>query len=667
MTTLPLPRCLAGLLVAGALTCAAAREDQVQIHGQPVGVQQVEAGADGSTRVHFRYADRGRGDDLAVRWTLDAQGLPLRYQASGLDYWHAPIDEQFERQGDTVRWRNRVDSGEQVLSGPAFYVPANPPPEWKAVLARALLKAPGRRLALLPSGEARLEPLQTLQAGRERMVLYRISGLDFMPDTVWLHADGRSAAVLTDWLQTLPAALLPWRERMAAAEDRAAQAWHAALARQHLRRPAGDALLVRDARLFDPRDLSVREHMSVRIAGSRIVQVDADDAVAAPPGTEVLEARGRFLMPGLWDVHQHFSGVDGAFDLAAGVTSARDMANDNLPMLARVRRFDAGRELGPRVLLAGIVEGTGPLAGPTDVRVDTPEKARAAVDWYADHGYVQAKIYSSVAPALVHVIAERAHARGLRVGGHVPAGMTAGSFVGAGADEISHLSFLVWHFFPEMDTRGKERYTQLAQRLATLDLDDARFAAFVAELQRRHTVLDPTMTVFEGLFSRDPGQAAPALRPVAPRFPAMARRQALSGAVPVPPGEEAVYAQALPTLLRLLKRLHDAGIVLMPGTDSFPGYSLHRELELYVQAGIPAPEVLRMATLTPARVLGVEAERGAIAPGRLADMVLVDGDPTRRIEDIRRVVTTIKGGRIVDAARLERALRLSAGPVAPAD
>lgn len=653
------PRTFAALLALCLATCAAAREDQVRIHGQPVGAQQVDDASGGVTRVHFHYVDRGRGDDLHASWTLDATGLPVRYEARGQDYWHAPIEERFEARGGTVTWRNRVDAGERPAAGPAFYMPANSPPEWQAVLARALLKAPGHRLPLLPSGEAQLREVTTLKRGAARLTLYHLSGLDFTPDAVWLHADGRTAAVLTDWLQTLAAPFLPLRERMVAAQDRAAQGWHAELARQQARRPVGDALLIRNARLFDPRDLSVRERMSVRIIGTRIVQVDADDAVPATPGTEVLDAQGRFLMPGLWDVHQHFSGVDGVFDLVAGVTSARDMANDNLPMLARVKRFDAGTELGPRVVLAGIVEGVGPLAGPTDVRVDTAEKARAAVDWYADHGYAMAKIYSSVKPGLIEPIATRAHARGMRVGGHVPAGTTAAGFVAAGADEISHLSFLVWNFFPDADTRGKERYTLLAQKLAELDLDDGRFDAFVGELKRRHTVLDPTMTVFEGMFAADPGKPPRALQPVVDRFPVTARRQALSGAVPVAAGQEAVAAQALPRLMRMLKRLHDAGIVVMPGTDSFAGYSLHRELELWVEAGIPAPEVLRLATLVPARVLGAEADRGVIAPGKRADMVLVDGDPSLRIGDIRRIFRTIKDGRVIDPAALEQALGLT--------
>ena len=211
------------------------------------------------------------------------------------------------------------------------------------------------------------------------------------------------------------------------------------------------------------------------------------------------------------------------------------------------------------------------------------------------------------------------------------------------------------------DTRSKDRYTIAADKLQQLRLDSPEFADFVALLQRRHTVLDPTVSVFEDLYSGAPGRCAHSLCAMIDRFPPVTRRRLLSGAVAVPPGKEAVYAQALPSMLRLLKALHDGGVTLMAGTDSFAGYTLHSELELYVRAGIPAPEVLRLATLTPAQVLGVAGpgQRGFIAPGRQADMLLIDGDPTKNIGDIRHVWRTIKGGQVYDPAALERAMGMS--------
>ena len=654
-----LPALLAALAFIVGGSPALAHDDDVQIHGVPVGSQKLKALPDGVMEADYGFSERGRGDRIHARWSVDAQGLPVAYDAEGNDYWKVPLAEHFDVTAAKATWKNRLEAGSAAPG--AFYLPANAPPEFMGVLARALLKAPGRRLKLLPAGEAWLERGTQLTAAGRVLTLYRIGGIEFTPVPVWLDEKAATAAVIDDWFEVLGAELKPMLPRLQAAQGAADQAWSADVARRLTHVPAG-ALLIRHARLFDPRDLTVRDDMRVLVQGERVVRVDPDDAGPAPADTEVIDAAGRFLMPGLWDVHQHFAGVDGTFDLIAGVTSGRDMANDNVPLLARVKRFDTGTELGPRVVLAGIVEGSGPLAGPTDVRIETRAQAQAAVDWYADHGYEQIKIYSSFPPALVGPIADMAHARGLRVSGHVPAFMVARQFVEAGADEIQHLNFIVLNFFPEVaDTRTKDRYTVMAEKLQGLKLDSPEFAAFVTLLRQHHTVLDPTVSVLQDLFSGAPGACAHSLCAMIDRFPPVTRRRLLSGAVAVPPGKEAAYAQALPSLLKLLKTLYDDGITLMPGTDGFAGYTLHNELELYVQAGIPAPEVLRMATLVPAQVLGVAgpSQRGFIAPGRQADMALIAGDPTRNIADIRHVWRTIKGGRVYDPAALEQAMGMS--------
>ena len=653
---------LAALWLIAAGAPALAHDDDVRIHGVAVGTQKLQALPGGAMQADYGFSERGRGDQIHARWTLDAQGLPARYDAEGNDYWKVPLAEHFGVTAGKASWKNRIEEGSAAWSAPgAFYLPANAPPEFMGVLARALLKAPRQRLKLLPAGEAWLERGTHVAAGGHVLTLYRIGGIEFTPIPVWLDEKGATAAVIDDWFEVLGDTLKPSLTRLQALQDAADQAWSAGVAKRLTHKPSG-ALMIRHARLFDPRDLSVRDDMRVLVRGEHVVRVDPDDAGAPPPATEVIDAAGRFLMPGLWDVHQHFAGVDGTFDLIAGVTSARDMANDNEALLARVKRFDGGTELGPRVVLAGIVEGTGPLAGPTPVRIENLKQAQDAVDWYASHGYEQIKIYSSFPPPLVRPIADMAHARGLRVSGHVPAFMRARQFIEAGADEIQHLNFIVLNFFPDVqDTRSKDRYTIAADKLQQLQLDSPEFADFMTLLKQHHTVLDPTVSVFQDLYSGAPGRCAHSLCDMIGRFPPVTRRRLLSGAVAVPPGKEAVYAQALPRLQQLLKTLYDGGVTIMAGTDAFAGYTLHNELELYVQAGIPAPEVLRIATLVPAQVLGVAgpSQRGFIAPGRQADMVLIDGDPSQNIGDVRHVWRTIKAGQVYDPKALEQAMGMS--------
>jgi imidazolonepropionase-like amidohydrolase len=653
---------LCAMLLAGCSVgtpAQAARTDDILILGNPAGSQTVADEGKGVTRAEYSFNDRGRGDHIIATWTLDARGIPTEYSGGGNDYLKAPVSETFKVAGGKASWHNRYETGTSAAGG--FYVPVNAPPEFMGVLARALLKAPQHRLALLPSGEASLEILAAGADTPAGLTQYRISGIDFSPTPLWLDRDGATVAQIAGWFSVLSPAGKPLAERLRAEQAVASEAWSRTLAQSQTHEPKGE-LVIRNARLFDPRDLTLTPGTSVVVRGAHIVRTGADAEVQASADAEIIDAHGRVLMPGLWDNHQHFADDDGELDLAGGVTSARDMANDTDKFLARVARFDAGSELGPRVWKSGIIDGTGPLAGPTKMRVDDAAGAVADVDWYASHGYGQIKIYSSVPPALVPVIADAAHERGLRVSGHVPAFMSARQFVSAGADEIQHLNFIVLNFlYPQVqETRNMNRFSAVAAHAREFSPDKPQVAEFIAFLREHHTVLDPTMNVFEAMFSGNPAGVTPGLEEIAPRLPPQVQRTLHPEALPVPAGEEDAYRAALPAMLTLLKALYDAGVTIIPGTDSRPcGYLLHHELELYVRAGIPAPEVLRMATLTSARVIGVDAERGVIAPGRLADMILVDGNPLVRIADLHNLALVIKGGRVYDPAHIERALGIA--------
>ncbi len=639
------------------------RSDVILIQGNKAGSETVAVSADGSTRAEYSYNDRGRGDHVVATWTVDAAGIPTEYTGSGNDYMKAAVDERFTLKDGKATWKNRLEDGEKALTAPAFYVPANPPPEFYGVLARALLKAPNHALPLLPAGEARLEKGTSVKVGGGKRPLdeYLITGLGFTPSPIWLEKDGTSAASVSGWFSVVSEGLEGDVAALSAAQDKADNERSARLAKELAHQPKGD-LVIRNARLFDPRDLSVTDHTSVLIRGDRIVRIAPDGALKdAARDAEVIDAAGKFLMPGLWDNHQHFSDIDGLLDIANGVTSARDLANDTDAFLKRVERFDNGTEIGPRVLKAGIIDGTGELAGPTKMRVDTAEEAIRDVDWYADHGYVQIKIYSSIKPELMPLIADRAHARGLRVSGHVPAFMSAQQFVEGGADEIQHINFIFLNFlFPEVsETRNRDRFIKVAEHAYEFTPDKPVVRDFIAFLKKHHTVLDPTVGIFESLFSGKPGDITPGLEDIAPRFPPQIRRGLNGNTLEVPKGKEEAYAQAYPSMLKMLKALHEAGVTLLPGTDNLAGYMLHHELEVWVKAGIAPAEVLRAATLTPAEVMGVDGNRGVIAAGKYADMVLVDGDPSKNMADIRKVSTVLKGGKVYDPAAIEKSLGIA--------
>ena len=638
---------------------SAKRTDKILIQGNAAGMQSVERQADGAVRAEYSYNDRGRGDHIIATWKLDGAGVPVEYDGRGNDYMKAPIEEHFELKNGRASWKNRSEQGEQALTGEAFYLPMNAPPEFFGVLARALLKAPNRKLPLLPAGEATIEQAAKVTSGNTELTEYRITGLGFSPQSIWLDHNGTSVFV-SPWFSVVPDGSESSIQQLQDAQQKTDAAWSERIAYALAHVPRGD-LVIRNSRLFDPRDLRVTPGTTVVVSGERIIRVGPDADVKAPANAEIIDAQGRFLMPGLWDNHQHFSDNDGALDLANGMTSARDMANDTDTFLQRIARFDNGSELGPRVLKAGIIDGTGEFAGPTKMRVDTAEQAIQDVDWYADHGYAQIKIYSSIKPEFVPIIADHAHARGLRVSGHVPAFMSARQFVEGGADEIQHLNFIVLNFlFPEVkETRNRDRFIKVAERAGEFTPDKPEVREFINFLKDHHTVLDATINVFEALFCGDPSAITPGLEEIVPRFPPQVRRAMRSGALEVPSDKQAAYREAFPAMLRLLKALYDAGVTIIPGTDALAGYTLHHELELYARAGIPPAEVLRMATWTPALVMGVNKDRGVIAPGKLADMILVDGDPTKNIRDINNITTVIKGGKVYDPIAIERALGIA--------
>ncbi|HKP02590.1 MAG TPA: amidohydrolase family protein [Chthoniobacterales bacterium] len=649
------------VLLGLRLASAADRTDKIFLQGNLAGTQTVKEEPGAAVRVEYSYNDRGRGDHINATWKLDGAGVPTEYEGKGNDYMKAPVEERFEIKNGKASWKNRSENGEAPVTGEAFYLPMSAPPEFFGVLARALLKAPNHKLPLLPAGEASIEVAGKVTTAKGELTEHRIVGLGFSPQSIWLDGNGVASQV-SGWFSVVPDGTEGAIKDLQAAQEKTDAAWSEGIAKALARKPAGD-LVIRNARLFDPRDLSVTPGTSVVITAERIVRVGPDADVKAPANAEVIDAKGKFLMPGLWDNHQHFGDVDGALDLANGVTSARDLANDLDSFPKRIARFDEGTELGPRVLKAGIIDGTGELAGPTTMRVDNAEQAIKDIDWYADHGYAQIKIYSSIKPELVPIMADHAHARGLRVSGHVPAFMSAKQFVENGADEIQHINFIELNFlFPEVkETRNRDRFIKVAERAREFTPDKPEVRDFVQFLKQHHTVLDPTMVAFEGLFCGDPTAITPGLEEIIPRFPPQVRRAMRSGALEVPPEKKDAYRESFPSMLRLLKALHDAGVTIVPGTDALAGYMLHHELELYVRAGIPAAEVLRMATLTSAEVMGANKDRGIIAAGKLADLVLVEGDPTKNIRDLDKLTAVIKAGKIHDPAAIEKALGITPG------
>jgi imidazolonepropionase-like amidohydrolase len=607
----------------------------------------------------FEFNDRGRGPQTEERIRVDERGLPVTMRITGHDYWKAPSDESFDLAAGKAKWKNPNESKEQEVTAPVFYLSLNGAPQELEVLAQAALRQPDGRLGLLPAGQAQVTKMRSQiakstasPAKSETIDLYQITGLGFSPGYFWLDADRRLFASVQGWSTLIREGFEANVPELKKIEDEVTSARQKELAAKLAFRPSG-ALAVTHARLFDPATGKLTPGTTVVVAGNHIQAVGADGSVAIPAGASTIDAQGKVMLPGMWDMHAHVGVLDGMLNLAAGVTTVRDMANDTDFLLATRKSWDSGEEIGTRILMAGFMDGPGPYAGPTKVLVDTPQKALAAVDNYYKLGYVQIKLYSSLDPKLVAPVVEKAHRLGMRVSGHIPNGMRAEDAVKAGFDEIQHVNFLFLNFLPKtIDTRTPARFTEVAKNAAGFDLKSPQAEAFFTLLKEHKTVSDPTLTAFEDLFSTRAGELSRTFGPVADRFPPQVQRGVYGGGLN-PSAEDAPrYRQSFQRCLEMVKALYDHGIRIVAGTDNLAGFSYHHELELYAQAGIPNAAVLRIATLGAAEIMHRDQELGSVTPGKLADFILVDGDPTTKMGDIRRVTLTVKDGVVFDPAAL---------------
>jgi hypothetical protein len=234
------------MLTGIAPALAAERTDKIFIQGNPAGTQTVKEEPGGTVRVEYSYNDRGRGDHIIATWKLDAAGVPIEYQGGGNDYMKAPVEERFEMKSGKASWKNRSEQGEQAVIGEAFYLPMNAPPEFSAVLARALLKAPNRKLPLLPAGEASIEAAGKITVGKNELTEHRITGLGFSPQPIWLDRDGTATSV-SSWFSVVPDGTESSIPQLQTAQDKTDAAWSERIAHALSHKPSGD-LLVRNAR-----------------------------------------------------------------------------------------------------------------------------------------------------------------------------------------------------------------------------------------------------------------------------------------------------------------------------------------------------------------------------------------------------------------------------------
>jgi hypothetical protein len=634
-------------------------------NGRTAGSEVDTYGPDGHIDCAFEFNDRGRGPKIEAHYVIAPDGSPLSTDITGNDYLKAPVDEHFSVEAGVGRWKSSSENGQ--APAPGFYVSINGPAAEPALLVGALLKAKDASVKLFPAGEAKLERMTevTVESHGQKIHLteFGITGLSFEPQTVWLDDDQHFFGVPGKWFAFLREGWEDVNDQLYAIDRKAQDERYTRLAHELARHP-DHPVAVEHVRLFDSEQATVREDQTVVIRGERITMVGASSSVIVPKDAEIVDGTGKTLLPALFDMHAHAQAGDGILNIASGVTTIRDMGNDIGELRHLQDQWESGTAIGPRVWKSGFIDGHGPYQAPSGLYADTAEEAQADVNRYADLGYIQIKLYSSLNPEFVSGIVKTAHARGLRVSGHVPNGMIASQFVEDGADEIQHINFIFLNFLAGKvkDTRTPERFTAVAANAAKLDLQSKEVNDFIALLLQHHTTVDVTLACFEGMFTGRLGKVSPDLAPVLNRLPAQVQRSAYTGGLQVTEENDQLYKDSYRAMLQMTKRMYDAGIPILAGTDSTPGIMLHRELELEVEAGIPPAKALQIATFNAARLLKQEKDLGSIASGKRADFVLVEGNPVEHISDIRRCRLVMKNGVVYKSAEL-----YSAAGIKPAD
>jgi hypothetical protein len=324
------------------------------------------------------------------------------------------------------------------------------------------------------------------------------------------------------------------------------------------------------------------------------------------------------------------------------------MGNDNQKLLDLMPRLDAGELPGPTIIPSGLIEGRSPYSAHLGVIPETLDEALDAVRWYADRGYAQIKLYNSLNPAWVEPLTAEARRLGLRAVGHIPAFTTPDRMMQDGYQEITHINQLMlgWLLDPGEDTRTPLRLTAMA-RARDLDLDAPKVRRTVALMQELGVGLDTTTVIVERLMLSRARHIQAGDAPYLDHMPIGYQRYRKRTFAPAQDADELrCYDEAFPKVLQTMALLRRAGISLWPGTDDGTGFTLHRELELYVESGMTPAEALRVATYDCAAHLGRSHSHGSIERGKRADLLLLEGDPTSDISALRRIRMVMKDGDI---------------------
>ena len=588
-------------------------------------------------KADFKFTDRGSAVPLTATLTMDKDLTPRDFAIKGKISRFSSIE-------DSVHGRSAgavtIPPGENF-----FDIQGYAPVSVQMMLVR-YWRSHGspKTLKTLPRGEVQIQEqgVETFTIGSRKIPLHKLSvrGLIWGMESLWLDSQDHLIALVSmdaemDHFEAVAEGYEDGLATFVAGAARDGMANLAKVAAGFTAQPAPVTAIV-GGRLIDGTGKPAVENAVVILQNGKITAAGPAANTPVPEGAQIVDAHGKSVLPGLWEMHAHFEQVEwGPIYLATGVTTARDVGNEREFIVAARDAIANGQGIGPRLVMAGVVDGTGPFSLGV-IRVDTPEQAREQVQKYKAAGFQQIKIYSSVKPEILKVVTAEAHRLGMTVTGHIPFGMNAIQGIEDGMDQINHVEYLM----PLM----------VDPKSHAIDPDAPNVKKVIKLLLEHHIVVDDTLALMEVILhplDHSISGFEPGILKVAPELKEVLETM---GTPPAKAEQSAATFRALEATVRVL---HQAGVPIVAGTDqAVPGFSLDREMELYVQAGFTPMEAIQAATLVPARAMGMDKDSGTIEVGKRADVILVDGNPLEHISDIRKVSAVFAAGKMYQPATL---------------
>ncbi len=648
---------------------ANARHFVIQSTGGRHGESWTWVAPDGTRMARESMNLRGQVFELDSSGKAGGDGMPSAITVRGVTP-SGDAGETFTISNGKAAWKSPIDAGGAAYSSstPAFYIAQGGPIDLTAWFLEALLARSDKSLDLLPGGKAQATRLTDLEVGageaRQTITLWAVSGVGTSPLLLWSDANNKFFA-LTLGLSWLPEAYASEQRKIEEAQAKAMAAQAPELYKKLVKVPTTPVAFT-GVQIFDADATKFASDQTVIVDKGKIAAIGPGNTVKVPAGAQVIDGHGKTLIPGLWDCHMHvgddFTGVQ---ELSMGVTSVRDPGNDDVRTMDRRKRAAAGELLFPNVYPSSLIDGKGPYTAQVANVATSEAEAIALIDKAKVNGFNGIKFYGTFNAAWLPASIHEAHRLGLHVHGHIPAGIRPMEAINDGYDEITHINWVMMQAMPDSVipvSNGIMRFEGPGRYAKDVDLDGPAIKDIITAMANKHLYSDPTMVAFEGLYVPDNGDLSPAYAPFVGTMPPTTERTFRAGGFAVPKDlTRADYRASWAKMVELLGRMHKAGIPIVSGTDG-SGIEIIHELEIYVQAGFTPAEALAAATLVPAQLVGRNSKTGSIHVGKFADLVLVDGDPSTRIGDLRQTRMVMLEGKLLDADALRGAAGFSGRP-----